>query len=110
FHSPKTTHLYGELSERLRPAHWSSNTREAHSFPTRRSSDLRVGAHSQGVRVVAVSRNDVVVVAAGCNRSHSNRFLTYIEVEEAAYFALLVELGGSLFKQADQYHLPVPIQ
>ena len=51
---------------------------------------LRVGTDDEGVGVVAVGGDDMVLWAAGGDRADGRRFLTDVEMQEAADFAQLV--------------------
>ena len=70
-----------------------------------------VGPHppGQGVAVVAIGGDDVVVLAEDADRTDGDRLLSAIEVAEAADLAAhLVELVRLLLESADQQHLPKP--
>jgi hypothetical protein len=72
----------------------------------------RLGLHAagQGVAVVAVGGDDVVVGAQHADRADGHRLLAAVEVAEAADLLVLVEHRRPLFEPADQQHLPQPIQ
>jgi hypothetical protein len=70
----------------------------------------RFGADSQRVGVVTIGRDDVVPFLAGGDGADCHGFLPDVQVEKAADFSLLIELGRALFKQANQHHLPVPVK
>ena len=66
-----------------------------------------VGAAGEGVPVVAVGGDDVVVGAQQAHRAHAHRFLPDVEVEEAADLPFHVELRAALLETADEQHLLV---
>ena len=65
----------------------------------------RVGAAGQGVAVVAVGGDEVVVGPQQAHGADAHRFLADVEVQEAADLALDVELGAALLEAADEQHL-----
>ena len=67
----------------------------------------RVGAAGERVAVVAVGGDEVVVGAQEAHRPDPHRFLSDVEVEEAADLPLDVELGAALLEAADEEHGPV---
>ena len=61
----------------------------------------------EGVAVVAVIRDEVVIGPHHAHGPDADRFLADVEVEEAADPALDVELGAPLLEAADEQHLLV---
>src|SRR6185295_12731979 len=66
-----------------------------------------VGAARDGVPVVAVVRDDVVVVAQQAHGAHPHRLVADVEVQEAADLALDVELGAAFLEAPDEQHLAI---
>src|SRR2546425_12898104 len=54
----------------------------------------------------AIAGKDVIIGTKRGNRTHRDRFLTYIEVTEAPNFSQAVAFRTLLFKAANQEHLP----
>ena len=67
-------------------------------------------AASEGVAVIAIGGDHIVVFSENADRTDRNRLLSAIEVTETADFLILVKHGRPLFKAADQQHLPEPSQ
>ena len=67
-----------------------------------------IHAAGQGVAVVAVGGDDVIVVAEHADRTDGHRLLAAVLVEEAADRPLLVHHLRPLFEPADQQHLSQP--
>ncbi len=67
----------------------------------------RVGAAGEGVAVVAVGGDEVVVGAQQAHRPHRHRLLADVQVEEAADLPLHVDLGATLLEAPDEEHGPV---
>jgi hypothetical protein len=57
--------------------------------------------------VVAVGREEVVVVAEQAHGADAHRFLADVQVEETADLPLDVHLLAALLEPADEQHLPV---
>src|ERR1700694_548732 len=68
---------------------------------------LRVDAAGDGVPVLAVAREDVVVQLERANAADDSRFLTDVEVAVAADLRLGVLLLRALFEPSDELHLAV---
>src|SRR5690606_23276152 len=72
---------------------------------------LGVDAARQGDAVVAIGGNDVVFLAERCQRTHTDGFMTAVEVQVYAGNALLfVQVVARVLKFAYQDNLPVPFQ
>ena len=54
--------------------------------------------------VVAISGDDVIVVARGCDRAADDRFLANVKMAEAADLLGLILLTGAFFETPDQQH------
>src|SRR5262249_8145567 len=67
-------------------------------------------AAGQGVAVVAVGGDDVVILAEDADRTDGDRFLSTVEVAEPADGPLLVEHRRAFFEPSDQEHLAQPAQ
>ena len=65
---------------------------------------LRAGTARNGMGVVAVCGDDVIVLPGSSHGSNDNSFLSDIEMAESANFLLLVCLRRALFKTANQEH------
>ena len=61
-------------------------------------------ADGEGVAVVAVGRDDVVVVAHEGGRAHRDGLLAIIEMEKTAHLARVVNLGRLQFEAPDANH------
>lgn len=55
--------------------------------------------------VIAIAGDDLVTLLEGHLHAHDDRFLSDIQMAEAADRAHSVKLTGFLFKTADQHHL-----
>ncbi len=66
-----------------------------------------IGAAGEGVAVVAVRRDDVVVGAQQAHRADADRFLPDVQVQEAADLPFDVELRAALLEPPDEEHLLV---
>ena len=70
---------------------------------------LDVHAAGDGVAVVTIGRDHVIVLAEDADRTDRHRLLSVVQVAEPADLpAHLVELVGLLLEAADQHHLPQP--
>ena len=66
-----------------------------------------VHAHSdgEGMSMIAVGGDEVIVCATQGNRADSYSFLSDVEVEKSAYFSCLVVFQARLFESPDPNHL-----
>ena len=76
----------------------------------RPSPALALHAPGQGMAVVAVGGDDIVVLAEDADRADRHRLLAAVLVEEAADLLVLIEHLRPLLEPADQHHLPQPAQ
>ncbi len=67
-------------------------------------------AARDGVAVVAVGGDDVILGAGGGDGADGDGFLADVEVAESADLLLLVGLGAFDFKLSDEAHLAVPVE
>lgn len=67
-------------------------------------------ADCQGVPVIAISGDDVVVVAEEVASAYGNGLLADVEVKKSANLALLVNAQGAFFKASDAHHVGVEAQ
>jgi hypothetical protein len=56
------------------------------------------------VGVVAISSDDVIIIAHGRDRAGHDCFLAYVKMTETADLPRLILLAGALFKTPDQQH------
>ena len=71
---------------------------------------LRVHARCQHVAVIAIGGDDAVAVFQGGLNADDHRFLSDIEVAEAADQAHAIKLTRLLFETADQQHVAVVVE
>lgn len=71
---------------------------------------MNIAAAGDGVAMVAVRGNNIVVGAHRADAADGNCFLTVIKMAEAADFLLLVRLSAACFKLANQGHLLIPLE
>src|SRR5438477_8719725 len=62
------------------------------------------GATSKSVRVIAISGDDIIMVAHRGNRAGYNGFLPNVKMTKPSDLLRLVLLAGALFKTPDQQH------
>ena len=62
----------------------------------------------QGMAVVAISGDQVVIVSQHADRSDRTRLLAIVKMAKATNFLILIEKSGSLLKSSDQMHLAKP--
>src|SRR5580693_895493 len=60
--------------------------------------------------VLAIGRDDVVLVVQRVNRADRHGLLAGVEMAEAGDFAAAVHLGGLLFEAPDECHAPIEIE
>jgi hypothetical protein len=65
---------------------------------------IRAGAPGQGVPVITVSSDYVIIRPNGSDRPNHDGFLTDVKVTKAANLLRLILLTGSLFEAPDQQH------
>ena len=72
--------------------------------------DARVGALGEAMAVLAIGRDDVVLVVERVDRADRDGFLAGVEMAEAGDFAAAVHLGGLLLEAADERHAAVEVE
>ncbi len=68
------------------------------------------GALGEAMAVLAIGRDDVVLVVERGDRADRDGLLTGVEMAEAGDFAARVHLGGLFLEAANQHHPPVKIE
>src|SRR5260370_4019560 len=56
------------------------------------------------MRVITISRDDVIVITDGCDRAGHNRFLADVKMTKPSDFLRLILLAGAFLKPPDQQH------
>jgi len=69
-----------------------------------------IGTAHQGVPVIAVGSDHVIIRPCGMLRRHRHRLLADIQVTETTDMPLLVQLGHPLLETPDQEHFPVHLE
>ena len=72
--------------------------------------DPRIGALGEAMPVLAIGRDDVVLVVERVDRADGDGLLAGVEMAEAGDFAAAVHLGGLLFEAPDQRHAPIEVE
>jgi hypothetical protein len=60
--------------------------------------------------VLAIGRDDVVLVVQRLNRADGDGLLAGVEMAEAGDFAAAVHLGGLLLEAPDEGHAPIEVE
>jgi hypothetical protein len=74
-----------------------------------RHAELGVAAPRQGIAMVPVVTQYVVIVPSGIERPDRDRLLADVEVEEPTHLGLGIRLGGMFLEMPDQHHLAVHV-
>ncbi len=69
-----------------------------------RHARIRAGAAGERMCVIAIRRDDVIVVPHGRDGAGDDRFLSNVKMAEAAYLLRLILLARAFLETADQQH------
>ena len=88
--------------------HRSAQTARATSFLTKKLSHTSIGRRpaSESMGMVAICRNEVIIVADRCNRARDDGLLSYIEMTEAPDLLRLILLTRAFLKTPNKQHQP----
>src|SRR3954453_14831999 len=86
--------------------HGAAETLGASSFFSEQLRHTGVSARpfDQGMRVVAIRRDEIIIMTRGRKSSDHDRFLPNVEMTKAADLLRLILLAGALFKAPKQQH------
>src|ERR1700693_1514424 len=83
----------------------AESLRAASRFPEKfRHARVRTGSARQGVAVITIGGDDVIVIAHRSYSSNDDRFLANIEMAEAADLLRLILLARAFLEAANQQH------
>src|SRR5208282_2790338 len=72
--------------------------------------DARLGALGEAVTVLAIGRDDVVLVVESVNRADGDGRLAGVKMAKAGDFAAAVHLGGLFLEAANERHAAVEVE
>ncbi len=95
-----TVHVILPIKEMHRAAQASRTT----GFFSKKLRHARIGARaaSKSVRVIAISGDDIIIVAHGCDCAGDNGLLTDVKMTKSADLLRLILLAGAFLKTPDQ--------